>query len=187
MNFEMSWSDYRRSENRHKTEKFVIFGVGLGIGLVVLTLLRGCESVGEPVAVKSMIARDCGECHSKQKALADHFRKRGNQTPEMMAEAVMKTKNPRLLTAIAIAGEKNTPYTVRKGGYKGRHAGAWQVNPKHWQNVPKDVIGQALQAERIITELSDDKPIRKALNNYGGDFSSGNYAKRVLAELTHVP
>ena len=107
-----------------------------------------------------------------------------------MALAVLNTKNPRLLAALAVKGERNTPYTVRRGGYKGAHAGAWQANQKFWGKVPYNPVGQALQSERILEELVSDEPnIVKALNTYGGesDKIKGKYAYNVIAELVNVP
>jgi hypothetical protein len=79
--------------------------------------------------------------------------------------------------------------TVRKAGYKGRHDGAFQVNPKHWGAVPVDAAGQALQAETILEELVENKNIVKALNYYGGEnnLKRGKYAYNVLEELKAVP
>lgn len=131
--------------------------------------------------------QSCKECHNSKTQLTQYFKDSGNKHPEKMATAVLATNKPKLLAAVAVAGEKNTPYTVRKGGYKKRHAGAWQVNPKYWGPVPKDPIGQALQAERILEDLTgDSKNIRTALSIYGGD-SSSRYANRVLKELQEVP
>jgi hypothetical protein len=119
-----------------------------------------------------------------------YFVERKNKTPEEMALAVLHTKNPRLLAAMNVAGEKNSPISSKKGGYKGAHKGAWQVNEqmhkKRYGKVPEHGIGQALQAERLLTDLTGSMPIEKALDTYGGD-SRGHYSKRVLAELVKVP
>ena len=123
---------------------------------------------------------------NRRTAMVNYFKKKGNKHPEQMADAVLKTKKSKLLAAIAVAGEKNTPYTVRKGGYKGRHAGAWQVNPKYWGRVPFDAIGQALQVEQILTSLTKSMTVQRALSLYGGDHT-GRYQQRVLAELGRVP
>lgn len=130
--------------------------------------------------------RECAECHNRQAAMTEYFKKSGSKSPEEMANAVLATKSPRLLAAVAVAGEKNTPITARNTGYKKRHHGAFQVNPKYWGAVPYDATGQAKQAERILTELTDEMPIKTALSFYGGD-STDKYQRRVLAELTRVP
>lgn len=158
----------------------ILFGVSIGI--ILLAVAKSCDAVNKPVSVQL----DCRDCHNRKAAMIQYFRKSGSKTPEMMAEAVLATKSPRLLAAIAVKGEKNTPYTVRNGGWKKRHAGSWQVSKKHWGEVPKDPVGQALQAEEILAELTSTMPIEKALSVYGGD-STSRYQRRVLAELVNVP
>ena len=91
------------------------------------------------------------------------------------------------MAAIAVKGEKNTPYTVRRGGYTKRCAGAWQQDEGIHGKVPKDPIGQALKAESYLIDLIQDKPIDVALNIYGGDKTKKEYAYNVLAELKEVP
>lgn len=158
--------------------------IGLITGMVLITGIKACIKDPQPATYNN-----CTECHSptaRKHRFIDYFTQAGNKHPIKMANAVLATKKPRLLAAVAVAGEKNTPYTVRKGGYKKQHAGAWQANPKYWGKVPHDPVGQALQAERILEELTESKPIRTALSIYGGD-SSSNYANRVLKELQEVP
>lgn len=83
---------------------------------------------------------NCTKCHNYQQAMEDYFKRRGNRNPQKMAEAVLATKSPRLMAAIATKGEKNSPYTSRRGGYKKVHAGAWQVNRKLHGPVPFDPV-----------------------------------------------
>ena len=134
-------------------------------------------------------APDCSLCHSQQARLAGYLRAKGNPTPEALAEAVIHTRSPRLMAAIAVRGERNTPYWIRHGGRAHAHAGAWQVNGKMHGAVSYDVTEQALQSELILTDLVTEHhgDVVKALNAYGGD-THGRYADRVLAELaTEVP
>lgn len=128
---------------------------------------------------------DCNKCHSHKAALTNYFKKNGSKTPEEMANALLKTRSPRLLSAIAKVETGGNP-TVMRSGFRKQHDGAFQVNPKYWGKVPKDAVGQALQAETILQELVDEYPIKTALSKYGGD-STSKYQKRVLAELTRVP
>lgn len=175
-------------KNKYRITAFdliVFFALGIVIGLTLSVLIKEQKPLikeQKPLIIENK----CISCHSTKKKFIDYFTKAGNKHPEQMANAVMATGRPRLLAAVAVAGEKNTPYTVRKGGYKKRHAGAWQVNSKYWGPVPNDPVGQALQAERILEELTESKPIRTALSIYGGD-SSSRYANRVLKELQEVP
>lgn len=172
-----------RKKNSHAASYTIIgWCIGLIFGMLLITAIKACIKEPQPITPSP----NCIECHSYKIAMVRYFESAGNKHPEQMANAVMATGRPRLLAAVAVAGEKNTPYTVRKGGYKKRHAGAWQVNQKYWGKVPLDPVGQALQAERILEELTESKPIRTALSIYGGD-SSSNYANRVLKELQEVP
>jgi len=128
----------------------------------------------------------CQQCHNRRAAMRDYFRRAGATAPDRMADAVLATKQPRLLAAVHVAGEKCTPYTVRHGGWHHRHAGAWQVNSRYWGRVPYSPVEQALQSEKILAELTGDLGVKRGLAVYGGDHT-GRYADRVLAELREVP
>ena len=176
---------YYRRHDRHMNAIATVglIGIGMMVGMVAITALKAWDKP-ERIVITSNI-NPCGTCHSHKVALVKYFDKAGSKTPEHMAEAVLATKSPRLLAAIAKVETGGNTY-VRGGGYKKRHDGAFQVNPKHWGKVPYDAVGQALQAEKILTELTEEMPIKKALNQYGGD-SKGRYAKTILAELSRVP
>lgn len=128
---------------------------------------------------------DCRTCHSKKAAMIEYFKKAGSKSPEKMAEAVMSTKSPSLLAAIARV-ESDGNADIRKTGYKKQHDGAWQVNRYLHGKVPSDPVKQALQAEAILKELTETLPLKKALSVYGGD-SSNQYQKTILAELERTP
>jgi hypothetical protein len=133
----------------------------------------------------------CKDCHhsSRVSRMTQYFRESGSPTPEALAEAVLSTKSPRLLAAVSVAGEKNTPYWVRRGGYKKRHAGAWQVNQRIHGRVSRRPTEQAKQAERILEDLLKESKgdVVKALNHFGGDTTRRMYALNVLDELKEVP
>ena len=95
-----------------------------------------------------------------------YFMKIGSKTPQQMAEAVLHTRSPRLLAAMAKVESNGNPH-IRNTGYKKRHSGAWQVNPKYWGKVSHDPIEQAKQTERILEDLVKNSNIRSALANYG--------------------
>lgn len=120
--------------------------------------------------------------------LTEYFRRKGNPHPEMSATAVLETNKPRLMTAIAVKGERNTHYKSKKGGYKKRHVGMYQINEKHWGKAGALPIDQALRAEWVLNELlkENNKNLNSALNNYGGS-TKNKYAPQVLAELKHIP
>jgi len=165
-----------RSSNLFTT--VALISVGAAMGMAIIAGIRRCEVYPEP-------AKECAACHNQQMAMSNYFKKAGSKSPEEMAYAVLKTNNPRLLAAVSVV-ESNANPNTRRSGYKRRHDGAFQVNPKHWGRVPDDAIGQSLQAERILQELTQTMPIKKALSQYGGD-STDKYQRRVLAELVRVP
>ena len=170
---------YRPRSNAFAT--MTLFVTGISIGMVVVVAVKSCDRQTEPVVVKV----NCAACHNRQTTLTEYFRKAGSRSPEDMADAVLNTRSPRLLAAVAVVESGGNP-TVRNAGYKRRHDGAFQVNPRLHGRVSTDPIKQALQAESILCELAETMPIKKALSVYGGD-STSKYQRRVLAELTRVP
>lgn len=129
-------------------------------------------------------ATACFQCHQRD-MMSKYFKRNGSKSPEVMADAVLKTRSPRLLAAIAKI-ESSGNHNVRNTGYKRRHSGAFQVSAKDWGRVSHDPAEQALQAERILEELTTTMSIKKALATYGGD-STDKYGRKVLAEMRRVP
>ena len=176
----IDYKDYGKCNYSTALEVFTTVAIVSVIGLVFYQLKFHPSNNGQ---------LDCQKCHSrelqKQSKLAAYFKKNGSKTPEEMADAVLRTKSPRLLSAVAVRETGGNP-DVRSTGYRKRHHGAFQVNSKHWGKVSHDPIEQALQAEAILTELTHEKGIVAGLNAYGGD-THGKYAKMILAELVSVP
>jgi hypothetical protein len=157
-------------------DHIAVFSVGILCTLLALMVVRSCHNVPIPL-------RDCTACHNK---FTSYFQGKGSKNPEVMANAILKTRSPRLMASIASVESGGNP-TIRRAGYKNRHDGAFQVNPRYHGAVSHNAVEQALQAERILEELTGEKNnIRLALNAYGGD-TKGHYANKVLAELTKVP
>lgn len=145
---------------------------------------KGCEREPMPTVIKSSGAA-CNSCHNK---LVNYFRVKGSKTPEEMANAVLQTRNPRLLAAVSVI-ESNGNHKVKNTGFRKQHHGAFQVSSKYWGKVSTNPVQQALQAEKILEELSENRPIKQALNYYGGEanLKTGKYADAVLRELSEVP
>lgn len=160
--------------------------IGVVFGMFGFAVFRHFD----PIPEKPYRFHYCTPCHSVENQrlvrMEKYFKSAGNPHPEKMARAVLATKRPKLLAAIAVKGEKNTPYTARRTGWKKRHSGAWQISEKDWGPVPHDPVGQALKADKILDELTDKRSIRKALSIYGGD-RTDRYQQRVLAELQNIP
>ena len=119
--------------------------------------------------------------------LAAYFRSKGSPAPERMAHAVSQTSVPRLMAAVAVV-ESNGKVNAVNRHSKAR--GAFQVKEKFHGRVRvhqgAEVV-QALQSERILSDLIEEKgTLKKALNAYGGS-TDGVYARVVLAELQEVP
>jgi len=127
------------------------------------------------------------EAIAARQAIIDYLKKSGSRSPIDMTYAIFKTKRPKLMLAMAVV-ESDGNYTVRNGGYKNMHHGAWQVNPKWWGEVPDKVDLQALQAEHIIDTYLEQTggDLIKALNKYGG-CSKGKYASSIMNEMKNVP
>jgi hypothetical protein len=161
-------------------------------GCVMLMIIILAYSIRSCIPIPNKGELDCSRCHSAQlqhkQRMVSYFIRKGSKSPEEMANAVLQTNNPRLLASIAVRETGGNPDNKRTG-YKKKHDGAWSVNPAHWGNVPKDAAAQAQQAQRILQELTQERPIKQALNFYGGEsnLQTGRYANGVLKELLQVP
>jgi len=168
------------------------FNICITLLVVILILIaHSCSKEKEvsclpshPVPAKPLVSN--GQRWHKFVA---YFKKSGNKHPEMMATAVLETKRPKLMAALAVKGERNTPYTVRRGGFRKRHRGAFQVNEALHGAAGETPIDQALKSERIIEDLLAESGgnLQKALNRYGGDRTKKQYAKNILQEIENTP
>lgn len=178
--------DRNRGPYEEDAAACMTFGICVVLGLVVV--LFAC-AFGLYRTINAPATRDidCRTCHGQKAALMTYFRMVGSPAPEQMAEAVMATRDPRLMAAIAKHESGGNPH-VRRAGYRRQHDGAFQVNPRYHGRVSRDAVEQALQAEAILVELAvQTGDIRKALNQYGGDSTRKKYARNILAELERVP
>ncbi|MHB8122345.1 MAG: lytic transglycosylase domain-containing protein [Desulfuromonadaceae bacterium] len=106
----------------------------------------------------------------------------GVADPAALVASVRHSPMANLLICVAIEESRGDPVAVGAAGEKG----AWQVKASDWGAVPKDLHGQAGQAERIISSLlvrcNGNK--KKALARYnGGTIPPGksyHYAERIL-------
>lgn len=102
--------------------------------------------------------------------------------PAALVAAVRDSPMANLLISVAIEESRGNPVAVGSAGERG----AWQVKASAWGLVPKDIYGQASQAERIITNLMIHTKgnSKKALAHYNGGTTppgrSYRYAERVL-------
>ena len=115
---------------------------------------------------------------------ADH----GVADPAALVEAVKYSPMANLLISVAIEESRGDPVAVGSYGEQG----AWQVKACDWGSVPKDLQGQAGQAERIIRCLliSTNGNKKKALARYNGGteppVKSYRYAERILKRAGHL-
>ena len=106
----------------------------------------------------------------------------GVSDPVALVSAVRSSPMASLLICVAIEESSGDPVAVGSFGEQG----AWQVKPSDWGAVPRDIHGQAGQAERIIRGLiiraKGDK--KEALAQYNGGTrppsKSYRYAERIL-------
>lgn len=131
--------------------------------LVVLIMLGICFSIFK-----------CSEVEEYKPALTHYdklhvfFKAHNSPVPSVMSVAVLQTKNPNLMAAVAVKESNGTPWAVGDGGSS---KGAFQVQSKHWGKVPDSAVHQALQAERILEELVASSPrrkLRRGLAKYNG-------------------
>ena len=144
---------------------------------------RGVKSGTEIVTLKHSDVLDV--VHELQvKFAADH----GVAAPTALVAAVRHSPMANLLISVAIEESHGDPAAVGSFGEQG----AWQVMASDWGAVPKDIQGQAGQAERIINGLlictKGNK--KKALARYNGGtlppVKSYRYAERILKRASHL-
>jgi len=106
----------------------------------------------------------------------------GVADPAALVASVRHSPMANLLISVAIEESRGDPVAVGSAGEQG----AWQVKASNWGAVPKDLHGQAGQAERIISALlvSCNGNKVKALAWYNGGTTppgrSYHYAERIL-------
>lgn len=128
-------------------------------------------------AVKSLEAFDVVN-EQRVRFVAAH----GVADPAALVASVRHSPMANLLISVAIEESRGDPVAVGSAGEQG----AWQVKASNWGAVPKDLHGQAGQAERIIFALlahCNGNKI-KALARYNGGTTppgkSYHYAERIL-------
>ncbi len=115
---------------------------------------------------------------------ADH----GVANPAALVTAVRHSPMANLLISIAIEESRGNPVALGQAGEQG----AWQVKASDWGAVPKDLFGQAGQAERILRALLIDTNgnKKKALARYNGGTAppgkSYRYAERILKRAGYL-
>ena len=112
----------------------------------------------------------------------------GVANPAALVAAVRHSPMANLLISVAIEESGGDPVAVGAAGEQG----AWQVKAVDWGTVPRDLHGQAGQAERIIRALlnSTKGDKKEALARYNGGTAppgkSYRYAERVLKRAGHL-
>lgn len=184
---QVSYLEQWRIDNAGKPN---IFGYVATIGLIAIGLGFAVKScVLTPVPAASQL--NCVECHTgvaKQRAkIAAYLHKNGVDKPAQVATAVMQTKRPKLMAAMAV---KESP--TGKAGDGGQSKGYFQVKEKHWRHllhegkVSDDPVVQALDSQRILDALVEEKgSLRKGLEAYGGS-TTGKYSAMLLREMQRV-
>jgi hypothetical protein len=157
--------------------------------LVVALIVAGHDFASkEPVPQPKieMLKSHGSVLNPRHVALTAFFARKGSPDPQRMATAVLETKRPRLMAAIAVRESGGNPKAVGDGG---KSKGAFQVQDRHHGRVSSDPVEQALQSERVLNELiaENNGNLKKALNAYNGDTRRKVYAQNILSELSNVP
>ena len=162
----------------------VIFGL-LSIVIVVSAVrLIGVE-VGVSDTTVNKYSNVSDVIHEQRmKFVAEH----GVVDPAALVAAVSHSSMADLLISVAIEESGGDPVAVGSAGEQG----AWQVKASDWGFVPKDIHGQAWQAERIIRALllQAKGNSKRALAEYNGGTvppgKSYRYAERVLKRANYL-
>lgn len=115
---------------------------------------------------------------------ADH----GVADPTALVAAVRHSPLAHLLISVAIEESRGDPLAIGSAGEQG----AWQVIAAEWGRVPKDLCGQAHQAERIIRSLlmeSNGDKIKALARYNGGPTPPGksfSYAERIVKRASYL-
>lgn len=175
---------YRTEIEKERSCSFI--GIFTLVCLLIMALIifgfKGCDKKPAPVYASHFSNQEIN--------FIIEFAKNGSSHPIEMGLAVCKTKNPRLMTAIAIKESNGRPKAI---GDSESSKGAFQVQEKHWGKVPNTATEQALQAEKILDELVASSPrgnLRSGLAKYNGGVkppkSSYRYADSVLKLMKEV-
>ena len=159
-----------------------VFGMFSVVVAVTAGGLAGVEAEMNSGKWKKMAARhfDVFDVVNEQRVrfVAAH----GVADPAALVASVRHSPMANLLISVAIEESRGDPVAVGSAGEQG----AWQVKASNWGAVPKDLHGQAGQAERIISALlvrCNGNKI-KALARYNGGTTppgkSYHYAERIL-------
>lgn len=111
--------------------------------------------------------------------------------PYRMAKAVVSTKNPKRMAAVAIIESNGNPKAKGKSGERG----AFQVIEKEFGKVSKNPTKQARQSEDILEDLVRESHgnLKVALRKYNGgpDYqkkpATKVYANKILAKIKEMP
>ena len=149
--------------------------LGLIIVAMAVSCVKGIDKTIELEEINNAPLREQRqEILNRNDKLVSAFQAAGSPVPHEMAQACMKTKNPKLMAAVAIVESNGTPHAVGRSGERG----AWQVIPKVWGSVPKSADGQARQAERILDELVAASPRGSLLQGLSA-YNTGSYNSKV--------
>lgn len=180
-----SFGDGRRVQQAARLAVMVVVG-----SVLLVAVISSCvDGVVRTVELDEQAAQRSQAMAAEFHQQVAFFDRNGSSSPTVMARAVkaVQPDNRPLVAAVAVVESNGHPQAVGDGG---RSRGAWQVQARHWGEVPRDAAAQALQAEQILMELVaavEQREVlrwRTALARYNGGVSppgvSYYYADRVL-------
>lgn len=171
------------------------WALSLAINMLLVTgpgaISAGCADYGFKQDIYHIIENKAGNItilpQSPLVTRLGRFVSRWRSEPSLQLEyalALAKTKHPKALAAIA---SRESQFHKEAVGKKGPWFGAYQVMPKYWGRVPKDVQGQTCQADRVFGKILRMKKgkYHAALWYYNGP-GGKEYADDVLQRMRRV-
>lgn len=120
---------------------------------------------------------------AKEQKIAAVLAKNGSDNPVKLAQAIAKSKRPRLATAVTIT--ESNGRNVR--GKSCNEKGYFQIREELHGEFNDDLHSQVQKFEEVMEKMiaESDGNLRKALCRYNGD-TSGKYAAKVMARVQEV-
>lgn len=178
----------KRNNSYYRPLKTAVLSLFYTVAIAIAWWLVGVEAGANTGTRNTLIVKYpfvMDAVHDQQIKFAAYH---GVADPAALVAAVRHSPMANLLISVAIEESRGDPVAVGSAGEQG----AWQVIASHWGSVPKDLFGQAEQAERIITALLSrtNGNKKKALARYNGGATppvkSYQYAERILKRARHL-
>jgi hypothetical protein len=120
---------------------------------------------------------------SQEVRLKDYFISMGSPTPVTAAKAVSKSKRKHLAAATL---KKESQANFKAVGDHGASLGGYQIQPRHWGEVPKSAEGQTQKYDYVMDALEREFG-NDAVRHYNGSGPQARkYKKEVVSEAIRL-